>query len=347
MITGIPSILIMGKTGSGKEFFFNNIYSMLQEIIKKESGKEDELPLRKTNIAAYSGELTYSELFGHKKGAYTGADSDRKGILEEADGGIVFLDEIGDADLKTQVQLLRFLDNGVFMRLGENKSRQSRVVLVAATNKDLKEEIRKGKFREDLFHRLSELTLNIPSLKERREDIPDLATHFMGKLYLSCKKKEDPSVPPQLDAGAKMFLAQYPFKGNVRELRSMLLRALLFRKGKSITAKDIKGAIYDGETKNGGDYSSLTQATDILEEIKNGDSDFWDAVYKPYSEKAITRQTAKEVIEKGKEEFGGGIPNLALKLKVCSSIDGQNREEALKFQKFKNFIYKTIKITFA
>ncbi|MBI5187302.1 MAG: sigma 54-interacting transcriptional regulator [Nitrospinae bacterium] len=346
MATGVPSILIMGNTGSGKEFFFNNIYSMLQEIIKRESGREVELPLRKTNIAAYSGELTYSELFGHKKGAYTGADSDRKGILEEADGGIVFLDEIGDADHKTQVQLLRFLDNGVSMRLGESKSRHSRVVLVAATNKDLKEEIRKGKFREDLYHRLSELTLRIPSLTERREDVPDLATHFLGKLYLTCKKKDEPSSPPQLDEGAKKFLAQYPFKGNVRELRSMLLRALLFRKGNRITARDVKMAISEGEIKNNDGFSSAAQARDIIDAIKNGESDFWEAVYRPYSKKAMTRQTVKEVIEMGKEEFGNGIPNLALKLKVCSSIKGNNREETLKFQKFKNFIYKTIKITF-
>ena len=137
VMTGLPSLLIQGQTGSGKEFFFNNIYSHLNDMFQKEKGVHFKLPLRKTNIAAYSGELTYSELFGHKKGAYTGAEFNRQGILEEANGGVVFLDEIGDADPKTQVQLLRFLDTGVFMRLGENQPRISKIFLIAATNKDL------------------------------------------------------------------------------------------------------------------------------------------------------------------------------------------------------------------
>ncbi len=127
-ITGLPCLLIQGQTGSGKEFFFNNIYSHLNKNFQKEKGSTFKLPLKKTNIAAYSGELTYSELFGHKKGAYTGAEFNRQGILEEANGGIVFLDEIGDADPKTQVQLLRFLDTGVFMRLGENQPRYSKTL---------------------------------------------------------------------------------------------------------------------------------------------------------------------------------------------------------------------------
>ena len=139
--------------------------------------------MRKTNIAAYSGDLTYSELFGHKKGAFTGAESNRKGILEEADGGLVFLDEIGDADPKTQVQLLRFLDTGAFMRLGENQPRYSRIFLIAATNKNLQEEIEGGRFREDLYHRLNAIRFQIPSLNDRQEDIEDLAIHFLGRLH--------------------------------------------------------------------------------------------------------------------------------------------------------------------
>ena len=127
---GLPSILITGETGSGKEFIFNHIYSLLNELYQRDRGPGNELPVRKCNIAAYSGELTYSELFGHKKGAFTSAYSDRRGILEESDGGVVFLDEIGDADPKTQVQLLRFLDNGSFVRLGENQTRYARVLLV-------------------------------------------------------------------------------------------------------------------------------------------------------------------------------------------------------------------------
>ena len=142
-------------------------------------------------ITSYSIHYTkLYELFGHKRGAFTGAHADREGILEEAHGGVVFLDEIGDADPKTQVQLLRFLDNGGFVRLGENVTRFARVLLIAATNKNLRKLIAEGNFREDLYHRLSELTIEVPSLNQRREDIPDLATHFLGKLYQVYRKAD-------------------------------------------------------------------------------------------------------------------------------------------------------------
>ena len=183
-------------------------------MYRQEINPAGELPVKKTNIAAYSGELTYSELFGHKKGAFTGAYSDRKGILEEAGGGIVFLDEIGDADPKTQVQLLRFLDNGGFFRLGDNLERYSRVLLVAATNKNLQEEISRGNFREDLYHRLSELSVRVPSLNERREDIPDLAIHFLGKLYRTYRGKDEPrDDAPLLTEEAKQVLVKPQLQG--------------------------------------------------------------------------------------------------------------------------------------
>ena len=188
--------------------------------------------------------MTYSELFGHKKGAFTGAYSDRRGILEETMGGIVFLDEIGDADPKTQVQLLRFLDNGGFVRLGENTERFSRVLLVAATNRNLPEEIARGNFREDLFHRLSELSIRLPSLNERREDISDLSVHFLGKLYRTYRGENDrPDTPPELSGDAKQELIRHHYQGNIRELRSILLRALFFRSRDVIDGEAIRKAI--------------------------------------------------------------------------------------------------------
>ncbi len=345
---GLPSILVLGQTGAGKEFFFNNLYNKLNVMYREEINANGELPVKKTNIAAYSGELTYSELFGHKKGAFTGAYSDRKGILEEAHGGIVFLDEIGDADPKTQVQLLRFLDNGGFFRLGDNLERYSRVLLVAATNKNLLEEISAGRFREDLYHRLSELSVTIPPLSERQEDIPDLATHFLGKLYRTYRgRDEQPDDSPALTGEAKKVLVSHNYKGNIRELRSILLRALFFRRGKAITGEDISRAIQDSikdapETIQ--EKLNEQLAGEILARIGNG-GNFWDAVYEPYSNSAISRDVVRLVIERSRLAAGNTMPQVARHLKAVTGDTRKNEEDRKRFFKFKNFLYKTVKIS--
>jgi len=344
---GLPSILVLGQTGSGKEFFFNNLYNKLNSMYRDKVNPAGELPVKKTNIAAYSGELTYSELFGHKKGAFTGAYNDRKGILEEAGGGIVFLDEIGDADPKTQVQLLRFLDNGGFIRLGDNQQRYSRLLLVAATNKDLAEEIRKGNFREDLYHRLSELSVTVPSLNERREDIPDLATHFLGKLYRTYKGNDEPrDAAPALSEEAKSVLVNHQYKGNIRELRSLLLRAMFFRSNNTINAEEVRRAIKDGiwETPS----TSATDLSDKLAEeiiarISEG-KDFWNTVYEPYSGNHISREVVHLVIDKARERAGRSMPRIARYLRAISAEQMDSKEEKLRFYRFKNFLYKTVKI---
>ena len=308
-----------------------------------------ELPVKKTNIAAYSGELTYSELFGHKKGAFTGAYSDRRGILEETMGGIVFLDEIGDADPKTQVQLLRFLDNGGFIRLGDNTERYSRVLLVAATNRDLQEEIAAGRFREDLYHRLSELSIRLPSLNERREDIPDLAVHFLGKLYRTYRGEDEPAEkPPALTAEAKDVLTRHSYKGNIRELRSILLRALFFRTKNVISADAIRQAI--AGTGSGEPTPVLPAvrnlderlAGDIIGRIQDG-GDFWSEIYEPFSRNDISRETVRLVIEKARGLAGKTMPAVARYLKAVGGGEGLDEEQRRLF-KFKNFLYKTVKI---
>jgi len=344
---GLPSILITGDTGSGKEFLFNNIFSRLNEMYQEKIDPRSELPVKKTNIAAYSGELTYSELFGHKRGAFTGAHADRKGILEEAHGGVVFLDEIGDADPKTQVQLLRFLDNGGFVRLGENVTRYARVLLVAATNRNLKQLIREGKFREDLYHRLSELTLEVPSLNQRREDIPDLATHFLGKLWRVYKRPEEGEADaPLLSRSAQALLARHHYSGNVRELRSILLRSLFFRKGRLIGEEEIRQALGSPEAgQEEGAVERLTgeAAREIFAAIADGAQDFWSGVHHPYSENRISRDVVAQVVELARAQGATTMPKAAELLRACDPRS-ENDEERKLFFKFKNFLYKTIKI---
>ncbi len=343
-VMGIPSLLITGQTGSGKEFFFNNIYSRLLEIFRANRGDNYELHLRKTNIAAYSGELTYSELFGHKKGSFTGAESNRKGILEEADGGIVFLDEIGDADPKTQVQLLRFLDTGAFVRLGENEPRYSQIFLIAATNKNLLEEIEAGHFREDLYHRLNALNFQIPSLNDRHEDIEDLAIHFLGRLH-QAYKKESSSAPPHFDEEAIHYLTHRAYRGNVRELKNLLLRALLFCKSSLITRKDLVNASGEEWREPTSIMENNNWVNDLLKNIEQGQGDFWTSVYYPFRGKHLTRDAVSSLIDTAKKRYQTNLPGLAIKLGVCGEQFRTNPNENKKFLSFKNFLYKTVKIT--
>ena len=342
---GLPSILITGETGAGKEFLFNNLFTRLNQVYREQLPTGDSLPLKKTNIAAYSGELTYSELFGHKRGAFTGAQSDRRGILEEAHGGVVFLDEIGDADPKTQVQLLRFLDSGEFVRLGENITRHSQVLLVAGTNRDLRRMIAAGTFREDLYHRLSELIIDVPSLNDRREDIPDLAVHFLGRLYQAYQQADQPTGEiPVLDQEAKDRLTHHHYTGNMRELRSILLRAMLFRQSKIIHAGDIERALHlpTGQSAIPADQTELL-ADKVLQQILKGNQDFWSAIYRPYSRQEITRDMVIRLIEMARRRGATSMPKLARLLAACDPAD-ESAEERKNFYRFKNFLYKTVRI---
>jgi transcriptional regulator with GAF, ATPase, and Fis domain len=344
---GLPTILITGDTGSGKEFLFNNIYSRLNAMFREQGGHQGELPVTKSNIAAYSGELTYSELFGHKRGAFTGAHLDRRGILEEANGGIVFLDEIGDADPKTQVQLLRFLDNGGFVRLGENQTRYARVLLIAATNRDLRKLIVEGRFREDLFHRLSELTIDVPSLNERREDIPDLAVHFLGQLYRIYRRANEPADQvPGISREAQELLAGHDYTGNIRELRSILLRALLFRRARALTTDDVRRAL-TGIGSAPAPLPAFTAATPpevrLLNALRTGEGDFWGLIHQPFSEKQLTKDTVRALVDAVRRGGARNMPEIALALKACDPRS-DDPEERLRFFKFKNFLYKTVRV---
>ncbi len=330
---GLPTLLIAGETGSGKEFVFNNLYSLLDSRYSELGGKKGHLPVRKTNIAAYGGDLTYTELFGHVKGAYTGAYSDRIGILEEADGGVVFLDEIGDADQKTQVQLLRYLDSGEFTRLGDNRVRRSRVVLVAATNRDLSAQIEAGSFREDLFHRLNELSVRVPPLSGRREDIPDLARHFLSRLHFNYSMGTS---VPRLDDEAAALLREMDYPGNIRQLVSVLQGALIESSGGGVGKEEILRAV----TSAGNDFSSYSAQEEaaIFARIRQGEGDFWSLVHTPFTNHEITRSQVVKIYQMALA--GGG--NVKGTARVLRALPVEGIDEGKALTKFRNFIYKTV-----
>lgn len=219
------TVLITGESGTGKE--------LIAEVIHRLSPRADK-PLVKVNIAAIPETLIESELFGHEKGAFTGADKRRIGRFESADKGTLFLDEIGELPLNTQVKLLRFLQDRVIERLGSNIPISLDVRIIAATNRNLESLVKEGKFREDLFYRLNVINIHIPPLRERREDIYPLAKYFLKHFSRKHGKEIKDFTKEALD-----FLMSYNFPGNVRELQNLIERACVLSEGEYITLKDL------------------------------------------------------------------------------------------------------------
>jgi DNA-binding NtrC family response regulator len=218
-------VLITGENGTGKEL----VAHWLHEKSQRAGG-----PFIEVNCAAIPGELIESELFGHVKGSFTGANKDRAGKFEAANGGTIFLDEIGDMSLNAQAKVLRALQENKIQRVGSDKDIKVDVRILAATNKDLKAEIEAKKFREDLYHRLAVILINVPSLNDRREDIPLLVEHFAKKLG-----KEHGTPAKKFDKKAVALLQEYDYTGNIRELRNVVERLIILG-GKEVSEKDVK-----------------------------------------------------------------------------------------------------------
>ncbi len=244
------TILIQGETGTGKEL----IAGLIQFI----SNRADK-PYVKVNCAALPENLLESELFGHEKGAFTGAYQTRIGKFEQSDQGTLFLDEIGDMHISTQAKILRVLQDQNFSRLGGNKSIQVDVRVVAATNKDLWTEIEMGNFRADLYYRLNVVTLHIPPLRKRREDIPLIAEFFRRKFSREIRKKNKGFGPETMD-----LLCNHQWPGNIRELKNLVERSVLVaEEGEDITAKDLAMAGKDYFAAGGKDRRRSTDG-DLL-----------------------------------------------------------------------------------
>jgi transcriptional regulator with PAS, ATPase and Fis domain len=219
------SVIITGESGTGKELIARAIHA---------NSSRRYFPLVSVHCGALTESLLESELFGHEKGAFTGATFNRKGRFEMADGGTIFLDEIATISGKMQIELLRVLETKSFVRVGGNKEISSDFRVICATNRDLRGMVKSGTFREDLFYRLNVVNITVPPLRERTEDIPMLVNHFIKK-YCTSMSRDIISIEP----AALRHLEKFEFPGNVRELENMIERAIVVGNGKEIRLKDL------------------------------------------------------------------------------------------------------------
>jgi two-component system nitrogen regulation response regulator NtrX len=243
------SVLITGENGTGKELVARSIHFHSQR---------KDRPFIEVNCAAIPDELIESELFGHERGAFTGAVAQKKGKFDQADGGTIFLDEIGDMSLKTQAKVLRILQERKFERVGGTRSIEVDVRVIAATNKILEEEIKAGAFREDLFYRLNVVPFTVPPLRERREDIPLLAEHFL-EMFCQREGLEKKVVTPE----ALEALKNCSWAGNVRELKNVVERLVIMTQGRTITLNHVPEYITSGDASRDGSAGRLDGVLEI------------------------------------------------------------------------------------
>ena len=230
------TVLLLGETGSGKEVFAQAIHT---------GSKRANHAFMALNCSAFSKELLESELFGHKAGAFTSANKDKRGLIEEAHLGTLFLDEIGEMPVELQAKLLRVLETGEFIKVGDTKSTKINVRIIAATNRNLEMEVKKGKFREDLFYRLNVFTITLPALRERKKDIPVLANHFLEVF----SKKANQHIEG-MDKSFMDHLLAHEWKGNIRELKNVMERAVILSDGGMLTLLNLPLELQTIQSKN-------------------------------------------------------------------------------------------------
>ena len=237
------TVLLLGETGTGKEVFAQSIH---------QESKRKQKPFVAINCSAFSRDILESELFGHKAGAFTGAVKDKKGLVEEAQGGTLFLDEIGEMNPELQAKLLRVIECGEYIKVGDTKTQVVNLRFIAATNRDLKEEINTGHFREDLYYRLSVFKITLPALRDRKEDIEQLASIYLKEFNLKLNAKIRSFSPKLLDK-----LQHLSWKGNIRELKNLIERMVIMAEGDLLCEQDLPWE-YHVETLN--ENSSLSLA---------------------------------------------------------------------------------------
>ncbi|MCL5966601.1 MAG: sigma-54 dependent transcriptional regulator [Deltaproteobacteria bacterium] len=278
------TVLITGESGTGKEL----VARMLHE-----GGRRAGKPFVAVNCGAIPETLLESELFGCRKGAFTEARTDRAGLIESADGGSLLLDEIGELPQALQAKLLRFLEVGELRRLGETEVRRVTVRVIAATARNLEAEVAAGRFREDLFYRLNVVRIHVPPLRERREEIPILARHFLAG---SCRRYGKPEI--RIDPRALELLSGHDWRGNVRELRNLIERCVLLGRGSDLSAEELLAIWRHGAT-SGDEGAAPRLLLQVLVPLDNPDL------------KAAVKEVEKQMIRMALERTGGSRPKAA------------------------------------
>ncbi len=293
-------VLVTGESGAGKELVANSIH--------RHSARAHR-PMCAVNCAGLSETLLESELFGHVKGSFTGAYRDKQGKLEIADGGTIFLDEIGEMTLRMQSLLLRFMETGELQKVGTDRlTTRVDVRVIAATNKNLRELITQGLFREDLYYRLNVIHLTVPALRERPDDIPAMVDHFLSQFT-----PNPGCVVQSISPEAIRLLAAYSWPGNVRELRNVIERLVVTARTETILPEHLPPEIQTHSTvlRRPRRERRKTVADVLLKRLIEERESFWTAIYPLYMRRDITRGDVRDLVRKGLEEARGNYKMVA------------------------------------
>jgi transcriptional regulator with GAF, ATPase, and Fis domain len=317
--TSDAKVLITGDSGVGKELVAQAVHTLSVRAHR---------PFLAVNCAGMPETLLESELFGHTKGSFTGAYRDRPGKLEMADTGTVFLDEIGEMTLRMQGLLLRFLETGELQKVGSDRnSTRVNVRVIAATNRNLREMVAHGQFREDLFYRLNVVQLMVPSLAERREDIPLLIDHFLTRFSSNGKY-----VARRMSPEAEDLLLNYSWPGNVRELENVVERLVVTGRNETVQPDDLPLEIraHNGISLRPKRERRRTVSDDLFKKIVDDRESFWTVVYPRYMQREITKSQVREVVRKGLEQSRGNY-------KIVARMFNMDESE---YKRFLNFLRK-------
>jgi len=312
-------VLITGESGVGKEIVSRSIHY---------GSPRATMMFAPVNCAGLPETLLESELFGHVKGSFTGAYRDKPGKLESAHMGTVFLDEIGEMTLRMQGLLLRFLETGEIQRVGaDGGARHVNVRIIGATHRNLRDMITQGSFREDLYYRLNVIQINVPPLRERREDIPELVTHFLQR-FVAANRSPIAAVSPD----AMKALVAYSWPGNVRELENLIERMVVAVQHDVIDLPDLPSEVraQDNVAFRPRKERRRTVADELYTRLTENHESFWTTVYPMYMAREITRQHVRDLVRKGLEEARGNY-------KIVARLFNMETRE---YKRFLNFLRK-------